>query len=81
MVSRVTWPLPYLLGELKKVGYFTEANAPAVLDGDVVVLDENLIGSFSSRFSGKYQKDCFRSRQWASRMCFFHRSPDEPAGR
>jgi uncharacterized protein (TIGR03663 family) len=81
VVSRVTWPLPYLLGELKKVGYFTEANAPAVLDGDVVVLDENLIGSFSSRFSGKYQKDCFRSRQWASRMCFFHRSPDEPAGR
>jgi uncharacterized protein (TIGR03663 family) len=73
VVSRVTWPLPYLLGELKRVGYYTEANVPAVLDADVLILDENLIEGFSSRISGGYQRECVRSRQWASRMCFFTR--------
>jgi hypothetical protein len=71
VVSGVTWPLPYLLGELKKVGYYSETNAPTTLDADFIILDESLVERFRPRFAGDYSKACVRSRQWAPKICFF----------
>ena len=73
VVSEFTWPLPYLLGEIKKVGYFSKGNAPAVLDAEVIIIDENLLPTFSSRVSGVYVKEVVPSRQWASNAVFLFR--------
>jgi uncharacterized protein (TIGR03663 family) len=76
VLSGSTWPLPFLLGGMRKAGYYSEANAPPVLDADFVIMDENLLERFSRRLKGAYSHECVRSRQWAQKMCFFTRLPD-----
>jgi uncharacterized protein (TIGR03663 family) len=70
VVSEFTWPLPYLLGEIKSVGYFSKDTAPARLDADVIIMDESLLPMFQQRVSGMYEKEAVPSRQWASRAVF-----------
>lgn len=71
IISQFTWPLPYILGEFKSVGYFGEANAPAELDGTYVLIDRSLEEKFAPRLKGQYTRQEVRSRQWASPMVFF----------
>lgn len=79
VLSGSTWPLPFLLGELKRVGYYSESNVPPTLDADFVIMDESFLEVFSGRISGPYSKECVRARQWAPRMCFFTRQlPETP---
>ncbi len=78
VVSEFTWPLPYLLGEIKKVGYFSKASAPNVLDADILIIDEGLLPTFSSRISGMYSKEVVPSRQWASPAVFLFRQDADP---
>ena len=74
VLSAFTWPLPYVLGEFKQVGYFGEANTPAVLDGDEVIMDKTFEERFAPRIKGNYTRREYRSRQWAAPMVFFHRN-------
>jgi uncharacterized protein (TIGR03663 family) len=75
VVSQYTWPLPYLLGEFRAVGYFNEKNAPAVLDGEYIFIDEQLDHSLSSRVSPGYARAVYRARQWASPMVIYSKKP------
>jgi uncharacterized protein (TIGR03663 family) len=81
VISSFTWPLPYLLGEVRQTGYYGESNVPSVLDADYLLIDENLLPKFESRITGDYARETVRARQWASRMVFFTRKlPPEPVG-
>jgi uncharacterized protein (TIGR03663 family) len=71
VISAFTWPLPYLLGQVRQTGYYGESNAPAELDADFLLIDENLLPKFESRIKGSYERETARARQWASRMVFF----------
>ena len=73
VVSEFTWPLPYLLGEFKKVGYYTTKNAPPALEGEYVFMDERLDSAYSGRLIGKYSRAVYRARQWASPMVIYTR--------
>ena len=72
--SSFTWPLPYVLGEFKQVGYFGETNTPAVLDGDEVIMDKSFEANLAPRLKGTYTRIETRSRQWAAPIIFFHRT-------
>jgi uncharacterized protein (TIGR03663 family) len=71
VVSGFTWPLPYVLGEFKQVGYFGEQNAPAELDGDYILMDQTFEENLSPRVKGSYDRVMVRSRQWAAPMIVF----------
>jgi len=73
VLSAFTWPLPYLLGEVKQTGYYGEANAPEKLDADFIFVDEAWLPKFKSRLIGEYSHEVVRSRQWASRVVIFTR--------
>jgi uncharacterized protein (TIGR03663 family) len=75
IISGFTWPLPWLLGEVKKTGYYGEQNAPAVLDGDYVLIDTNFEPKYASRLKGHYLRQQVHSRQWAADMTFFKKIP------
>ncbi len=70
VLSAFTWPLPYLLGQVRQTGYYGESNAPAELNADYLLIDESLLPKFESRIKGNYQRETVRARQWASRMVF-----------
>ena len=71
VISAYTWPLPYVLGEIKMTAYHGRDNAPAVLDGDWVMIDQNFEQEFAPRLRGSYSRFEARSRQWAYPMVFF----------
>jgi uncharacterized protein (TIGR03663 family) len=75
VISSFTWPLPYVLGEFKGTGYFGEANAPQVLDGDEIIMDKQYEAKFASRIKdpANYTRLEVRSRQWAGPVVFFHK--------
>jgi len=73
VLSSFTWPLPYLLGEIKQTGYYGESNAPAVMDADFLIIDEHLLPKYESRIQGQYRRTVVRSRQWASKVVFLEK--------
>ncbi len=73
VVSEFTWPLPYLLGPVRRVGYHSQKNLPPLLDADVLILDENLLPGLLNRIRGDYSQEAVASRQWASRSVFLFR--------
>jgi uncharacterized protein (TIGR03663 family) len=74
VVSAFTWPLPYLLGEIKQTAFFGHENAPPVFDGDWVIFDRNFEQEFLPRMQGNYSRTEVRSRQWAYPMVFFRKN-------
>ena len=76
VLSRFTWPLPYLLGEIKQAGYYGESNAPAEFNADFVLMDEDLLPKYESRLKGRYEREVVRARQWSSRMVFMSKTGD-----
>ncbi|NDG84394.1 MAG: TIGR03663 family protein [Proteobacteria bacterium] len=78
VVSDFTWPLPYLLGEIKQTGYYSKASAPQVLDADVVICDEAFVEEMSNRLRGMYIRQVVPSRQWASKSVFMFKQMDFP---
>jgi len=73
VISAYTWPLPFLLGEIKQVGYYNESNVPPVIDGDYVFVDQLLEDKFKARLVGNYSRELVRARQWASPMVIYTR--------
>ena len=79
IVSEFTWPLPYLLGEIKRSGYYNRTNAPAELDADVVIMDESISAEMMPRLKGTYTRQVVPSRQWASNSVFLFKQSEAPA--
>jgi hypothetical protein len=75
VISTFTWPLPYILGEFKQTGFYGEANAPAVLDGDVIIIDTTIEPNYSGRIKdvSRYERLQVRARQWASQLTIYRK--------
>lgn len=73
IISTYTWPLPYLLGEIKQVAYHTEQNAPVQLDAQYVMMDLSIEEKYAPRITGSYSREVIRARQWASPMVIYTR--------
>lgn len=75
VISAYTWPLPYLLGEIRMVGYHSEQNAPVKLDADYLFIDELLESKYAPRIVGNYSRIVVKARQWASPMVIYTKNP------
>jgi uncharacterized protein (TIGR03663 family) len=75
VVSSFTWPLPYLLGEIKQVAYYSGESAPPTLDADILIIDDSILPKMESRIQGGYYRSLYRSRQWAGPVVFMVRGP------
>ena len=75
VISTFTWPLPYLLGEFKSVGYYGAANAPNELDGAYIFVDLPLEAQMAPRLRGNYSRIEVRARQWAQPMVIYKKNP------
>jgi len=73
VISDFTWPLPYLFGEFKKVGFYTIKNVPPIIEGEYVFIDEKLESAYRGRLIGNYTRAVYRARQWASPMVIYTR--------
>ena len=71
VISQFTWPLPWILGEIKLSGYYGEQNVPEVLDAEYVIMDKSFEDKFAPRLKGEYERTEARARQWASNLVFF----------
>lgn len=77
IISKYTWPLPWVLGETKQTAYHTERNPPDKLDANYLLIDADLDAQYSSRIvglaEGKYVRNVYRARQWAAPMVIYER--------
>ena len=71
IISSFTWPMPFVLGEFKQTGYYGDTNAPPVLDGDEIIMDQSYEAKLFPRIKGDYIRTETRSRQWAGPVVFF----------
>ena len=74
VISGFTWPLPFVLGEFKKVAYHTDKNPPEHLDADYLLIDQNFEAQYVTRMVGNYSRAVYRSRQWASPIVVFKKT-------
>ena len=73
IISEYTWPLPWVLGEIKQTAYHTTQNAPAFLDADYILLDQKIEKDYVSRIKGEYVRNEYQARQWAAPMVFYQK--------
>src|SRR5258707_6665816 len=61
--SRV-YPLPWVLGDFDRVGYYEGGNMPANLDGDFLMVQQDKIKDVESKLKGKYYTDMMTLRNY-----------------
>ena len=73
VISKFTWPLPWVLGEVKQTAYYTEKNLPPKLDADYLIMDDEFEAMMAPRIQGEYTHETYPARQWARPMTIFTR--------
>ncbi|HYJ05526.1 MAG TPA: flippase activity-associated protein Agl23 [Chthoniobacterales bacterium] len=54
LIRTSTYPLPWMLGDFTKVGYYEHNNMPAKLDADFLIVQEDKIEEVESKLQGSY---------------------------
>ena len=54
LIRTSTYPLPWMLGDFTKVGYYEHNNMPAKLDGDFLIVQEDKIEEVEAKLQGSY---------------------------
>ncbi|HEY5812686.1 MAG TPA: flippase activity-associated protein Agl23, partial [Terrimicrobiaceae bacterium] len=56
------YPLPWMLGDFTKIGYYKKEEPPEIVDGDIVVADASEADKLETELIGEYYKRTFRIR-------------------
>ena len=72
LIRSSVYPLPWMLGDFDRVGYYEGGNMPANLDGDFLLVQEDKIKNVESKLKGTYYTDTLtiRNYQDASKAFF-----------
>jgi uncharacterized protein (TIGR03663 family) len=54
LIRTSTYPLPWMLGDFTKVGYYEHNNMPAKLDADFLIVQEDKIDEVEAKLQGTY---------------------------
>jgi hypothetical protein len=54
MIRTSAYPLPWILGDFTKVGYYEKDNLPTPLDADFLVVQEDKIAIVEEKLQGSY---------------------------
>jgi uncharacterized protein (TIGR03663 family) len=64
MIRQSAYPLPWILGDFPKVGYYERDNLPARLDADFLVVQEDKIEMVERKLTGSYYTMPFAIRPY-----------------
>jgi hypothetical protein len=54
LIRTSTYPLPWMLGDFSKVGYYEHNNLPAKVDADFLIVQEDKIDEVEAKLQGTY---------------------------
>jgi uncharacterized protein (TIGR03663 family) len=64
LIRSSTYPLPWMLGDFDRVGYYEGGNMPANLDGDFLLVQQDKIKQVESKLKGTYYTDTVTIRNY-----------------
>jgi hypothetical protein len=64
LIRTSTYPLPWMLGDFDRVGYYEGGNMPANLDGDFLLVQQDKIKDVESKLKGTYYTDTVTVRNY-----------------
>ncbi len=72
------YPLPWILGDFTKIGFYSEKEPPASFDGDFIVVTKAKAEEIEAGLIGSYLKRTFRLRDAMDECVVFFRTPPFP---
>ena len=64
LIRSSTYPLPWILGDFDRVGYYEGGNMPANVDGDFLLVQQDKIKQVESKLKGTYYTDTVTIRNY-----------------
>jgi uncharacterized protein (TIGR03663 family) len=64
LIRPSAYPLPWVLGDFDRVGYYEGGNMPANLDGDFLMVQQDKIKDVESKLKGAYYTDMMTLRNY-----------------
>ena len=64
LIRSSVYPLPWMLGDFDRVGYYEGGNMPANLDGDFLLVQQDKIKTVESKLKGTYYTDMLTIRNF-----------------
>ncbi|HEU4770576.1 MAG TPA: hypothetical protein VFS68_00345, partial [Candidatus Udaeobacter sp.] len=64
LIRSSIYPLPWVLGDFDRVGYYEGGNMPANLDGDFLMVQQDKIKDIESKLKGKYYTEMMTLRNF-----------------
>ena len=64
LIRSSVYPLPWVLGDFDRVGYYEGGNMPAYLDGDFLLVQQDKIKDVESKLKGAYYTDTVTLRNY-----------------
>jgi uncharacterized protein (TIGR03663 family) len=64
LIRSSVYPLPWVLGDFDRVGYYEGANMPANLDGDFLLVQQDKIAQVEAKLRGSYYTQPLRLRNY-----------------
>src|SRR6266480_2738191 len=64
LIRASAYPLPWMLGDFDRVGYYEGGNMPANLDGDFLLVQQDKIKDVESKLKGAYYTDMMTLRNY-----------------
>jgi uncharacterized protein (TIGR03663 family) len=64
LIRGSVYPLPWVLGDFDRVGYYEGGNMPANLDGDFLLVQEDKIAQVEAKLRGSYYTQPLRLRNY-----------------
>lgn len=64
LIRTSTYPLPWMLGDFTKVGYYEHNNMPGKLDGDFLVVQEDKIAEVEAKLQDTYYTELMTIRPY-----------------
>ncbi len=64
LIRASAYPLPWVLGDFDRVGYYEGGNMPANLDGDFLLVQQDKIKDVESKLRGAYYTDMMTLRNY-----------------
>jgi hypothetical protein len=64
LIRGSTYPLPWVLAEFTKVGYYESGNLPDKIDADFLLVQQNKIEDVEKKLTGSYFTEPLTLRQY-----------------
>jgi hypothetical protein len=64
LIRTSTYPLPWMLGDFTRVGYYEHNNSPGTLDGDFLLVQEDRVAEVEAKLHETYYTEPMTIRQY-----------------